>query len=65
MRSAPEQVYNGPPEVLVAFDLQVDGTVAQMNDACCAWGSDARVGRLAPYRVVLTVQAGGSRRLAK
>jgi hypothetical protein len=39
MRSAPEQVYNDPPEVLVAFDLSVDGAGAELNDVLATLGA--------------------------
>ncbi len=56
-------LYSSLPEVLIAFDLRVDGMGAQLTDACRAWGACARVARLAPNRVVLVVQAGGARSL--
>ena len=65
MRSAPKQVYDEPPEILVAFDLLVPGSRTLLRDFRHAWGHRASVEDLGNGRIVLVVRAGGALELAR
>lgn len=64
MRMAPTQMYDEPPEILVAFDLLVPGSRTLLRAFRLAWGCTASVEDLGYGRVVLVVRPGGALGLA-
>ncbi len=65
MRSAPQQVYNEPPELLTVFDLLVPGARSILHATLRAWGRSARMEDIGHGRVVWLVRPGGAQELAR
>jgi hypothetical protein len=56
--TAPEEVYNDPPEVLAIFDVRVPGTAARLHRERAAWAENGDIEALDQNHYVLIVRPG-------